>query len=145
VTATWILFKIQRDEALGFINQKVLTVLPNNTQLEQALNANAIPSDILRSGEAVNWQPTWGIDAAGNPQDALYGGAPPESMLGLESMTAQFASGRDLDRPETLGSHSPLPEEFERLIAASKKISEGFGKRMASMQKKNTSVLKPSW
>jgi hypothetical protein len=137
--------KIQRDEALGFINQKVLTVLPNNTQLEQALNANAIPSDILRSGEAVNWQPTWGIDAAGNPQDALYGGAPPESMLGLESMTAQFASGRDLDRPETLGSHSPLPEEFERLIAASKKISEGFGKRMASMQKKNTSVLKPSW
>jgi CCR4-NOT transcription complex subunit 4 len=137
--------KIQRDEALSYINQYVLPSLSTNSQLEKALNANALDTDLLRSGDASNWA-AWGNDvAAAHPEngEGAYGGASShDGMLGLESMTAHFAVGGNMDRGQPLGNVSMLGlTEAESALQIARKEAEGFEKRLNALLKKNRKLL----
>lgn len=110
--------KIQRDEALSYINQYVLPSLSTNSQLEKALNANALDGDILRSGDAAAWA-SWGTDPTiSHPGDNRER----EGMLGLESMTAHFAVTGD-NRGQPLGNVSLLSlPEAENAVQMARKV-----------------------
>lgn len=150
--------KIQRDEALSYINQYVLPSLSTNQQLEKALNTNAIDPEIIRSGDAAAWT-NWGGDNNVNParrsdNSAEPGHAPTptnrEGMIatGLESMTAQFAIAGDLSRGQPgqpLGNVSLLSlSEAEGALQIARKETEGFEKRLNALIKKNRRLLLPS-
>ena len=73
--------KIQRDEALSYINQFVLPSLSTNSQLERALNANALDAEMLRPNDLGAWgaasnHPTDNVEAhveQSNVPDRSYG------------------------------------------------------------------------
>lgn len=137
--------KIQRDEALSYINQFVLPSLSTNSQLEKALNANALDAEMLRSSEASTWA-SWASDpAAPHPEkgDGPYG-AHHEGILatGLESMTAHFAIGKDIDRGQPLGNVSLLSlSEAETAMQIARKETENLEKKFNNMLKKNRRLL----
>ncbi len=129
--------KIQRDEALSYINQYVLPSLSTNSQLEKALNANALDTDILRSGDAAAWA-SWGTDPAAAHPESRDGR---EGMLGLESMTAHFAVTGD-NRGQPLGNVSLLSlSEAESAMQMARKETEGLEKRLNALIKKNRRLL----
>lgn len=134
--------KIQRDEALTYINQYVLPSLSTNSQLEKALNANALDAEVLRSSEAASWA-SWGNDPpAPRPEGSTV--ATHEGILasGLESMTAHFAIGRDVDRGQPLGNVSLLSlSDAESAMQLAKKETEGLEKRFNALLKKNRRLL----
>jgi CCR4-NOT transcription complex subunit 4 len=138
--------KIQRDEALSYINQYVLPSLSTNSQLEKALNANALDTELLRSGDAAAWA-SWGADpAASHPtiSEGTYGSANREGILatGLESMTAHFAIGGDLNRGQPLGNVSLLSlPDAESALQMARKETEGFEKKLHALIKKNRRLL----
>ena len=137
--------KIQRDEALSYINQFVLPSLSTNSQLEKALNANALDAEMLRSSEASTWA-SWGNDpAVPHPENAEgpYG-THQEGILatGLESMTAHFAIGKDIDRGQPLGNVSLLSlSDAETAMQMARKETENLEKRFNTMLKKNRRLL----
>ena len=139
--------KIQRDEALSYINQYVLPSLSTNSQLEKALNANALDAEMLRSGDSSTWS-SWGNDA-GTPQaensEGAYGAHHHhEGILasGLESMTAHFAVGRDIDRGQPLGNVSLLSQsEAESALQMARKETESLEKKLNLLLKKNRRLL----
>jgi CCR4-NOT transcription complex subunit 4 len=137
--------KIQRDEALSYINQYVLPSLSTNSQLEKALNANALDTELLRSGDASAWA-SWGTDPAiphPNSSEGTYGSAS-EGILatGLESMTAHFAIGGDLNRGQPLGNVSLLSlPDAESALQMARKETEGFEKKLHALIKKNRRLL----
>jgi CCR4-NOT transcription complex subunit 4 len=137
--------KIQRDEALSYINQFVLPSLSTNSQLEKALNANALDAEMLRSSEVPSWA-TWGSDpAAPRPEDGEgpYG-THHEGILatGLEHMTAHFAIGKDIDRGQPLGNVSLLSlTEAETAMQMARKETENLEKRLNTILKKNRRIL----
>ncbi|PBP15500.1 RNA recognition domain-containing protein [Diplocarpon rosae] len=147
--------KIQRDEALSYINQYVLPSLSTNSQLEKALNANAIDSEIIRSGDPSAWT-NWGNDNMNRRSDAgadvSYGpsAANREGVIttGLENMTAHFAIGGDLSRGQTgqpLSNVSLLSlTESEGAMQLARKETEGLEKRLTALIKKNRKLLLPS-
>jgi hypothetical protein len=129
--------KIQRDEALSYINQYVLPSLSTNSQLEKALNANALDTEILRSSDASAWA-SWGTDPATSHPESREGR---EGMLGLESMTAHFAVSGD-NRGQPLGNVSLLSlSEAESAMQIARKETEGFEKRLNALIKKNRRLL----
>lgn len=148
--------KIQRDEALSYINQYVLPSLSTNTQLEKALNINPLDADMLRPGDASAWA-TWGSDAAaqashpihpqqvhnetpraGSSKDAAAHGM---IATGLESMTAHFAIGGD-HRGQPLGNVSLLGlGEAETAMGMARKEAEGLEKRLNALIKRNRRML----
>lgn len=134
--------KIQRDEALSYINQYVLPSLSSNSQLEKALNANALDKNLLRSSDASNWA-QWGNDAPSSYADNAHSDGPPNhEMLGLESITAHFAIGGSLDRSQPLGNVSMLGvSEAESALQLARKEAEGFEKRFNALLKKNRKLL----
>jgi len=139
--------KIQRDEALSYINQFVLPSLSTNSQLEQALNANAhgLEAEMLRSNESSNWA-VWGVEAAGSgePPDMPYGGSSNDGILatGLESMTAHFAVGRDNGRGQPLGNVTLLSlADAESAMQSAKKETEVWEKKLNRLLKKNRRLL----
>lgn len=134
--------KIQRDEALSYINQYVLPSLSSNSQLEKALNANALDKNLLRSSDASNWA-QWGNDVPSSHPDSSHpDGAPNQEMLGLESITAHFAIGGNLDRSQPLGNVSMLGvSEAESALQLARKEAEGFEKRFNALLKKNRKLL----
>jgi CCR4-NOT transcription complex subunit 4 len=138
--------KIQRDEALSYINQYVLPSLSTNSQLEKALNANALDTELLRSGDASAWA-SWGTDpAAPHPtsSEGIYGSANREGILatGLESMTAHFAIGGDINRGQPLGNVSLLSlPDAESALQMARKETEGFEKKLQALIKKNRRLL----
>jgi hypothetical protein len=136
--------KIQRDEALSYINQFVLPSLSTNSQLEKALNANALDAEMLRANESSTWA-SWGSDpAAPLPENggSLYGGHDGILATGLESMTAHFAIGKDIDRGQPLGNVSLLSlSEAEGAMQLARKESENLEKRFNTMLKKNRRLL----
>lgn len=137
--------KIQRDEALSYINQFVLPSLSTNSQLEKALNANALDAEMLRSSETPTWA-TWGNDpAAPRPEDGdgLYG-THHEGILatGLEHMTAHFAIGKDIDRGKPMGNVSLLSlTEAETAMQMARKETENLEKKLNTILKKNRRIL----
>lgn len=138
--------KIQRDEALSYINQYVLPSLSTNSQLEKALNAKALDTDLLRSSDASNWT-AWGNDvvaAHAEQGGPAYHGAPSnDGMLGLESMTAHFTVGGNMGQP--LGNVSMLGlAESESALQLARKEVEGFEKKLNALVKKNRKLLLPS-
>jgi CCR4-NOT transcription complex subunit 4 len=141
--------KIQRDEALSYINQYVLPSLSTNSQLESALNANYLGNEIIRPSESSAWSP-WNNDHM--PQrsentDGAYGAAVAQNRdgilaTGLEGITAHFAVGRDIDRGQPLGNVTMLSvSEAEAAMQAAKKETEGLEKRLNALLKKNRRLL----
>lgn len=126
--------KIQRDEALSYINQFVLPSLSTNSQLEKALNANASSNGLdLRSRDATNWN-TWGADTVGHADDRLD--------MGLESMTAHFSVGRDTARGQPLGNVQLLSlEDSETLLASARKETDKLEKTLNQLVKKNRRLM----
>jgi CCR4-NOT transcription complex subunit 4 len=135
--------KIQRDEALSYINQYVLPSLSTNSQLEKALNANALDTEILRSADASAW--AWGADpAAPHPSngDGTYANREGILATGLESMTAHFAIGGDINRGQPLGNVSLLSlSDSETALQVARKETEGFEKKLHALIKKNRRLL----
>lgn len=131
--------KIQRDEALSYINQYVLPSLSTNSQLEKALNANALDAEMLRSDPSF---PSWGNDPTSN--DSSVRGPTQEGILGnsLEGMTAHFAVGRDGDSGRPLGNVSLLSlTESESAMQMARKEAESLEKKLLAMMKKNRKLL----
>jgi CCR4-NOT transcription complex subunit 4 len=135
--------KIQRDEALSYINQYVLPSLSTNSQLEKALNANALDAEMLRSTDPLSF-PSWGNDPAGPRAGSSHDGSSQEGILatGLEGMTAHFAVGRDGDSGRPLGNVSLLSlPEAETAMQAARKEADVIDKRLHALMKKNRRVL----
>ena len=137
--------KIQRDEALSYINQFVLPSLSTNSQLEKALNANALDVDMLRSSESSTWA-SWGGDPAAPHVETGEGpcGGSHDGILatGLESMTAHFAIGKDIDRGQPLGNVSLLNlSEAESAMQMARKETENLEKKLNALLKKNRRLL----
>ncbi|KFY47110.1 hypothetical protein V495_02089 [Pseudogymnoascus sp. VKM F-4514 (FW-929)] len=146
--------KIQRDEALSYINQYVLPSLSTNSQLERALNANALDTDILRPNDTQSW-PNWGTGngQGGNNtptqenrsgQEGPYGGNRHDGILasGLESMTAHFAVGRESSRGQPLGNVTLLSlSDSETAMQSAKKETEKLEKSLNQLLKKNRRLL----
>ncbi|OBT66816.1 hypothetical protein VE03_04097 [Pseudogymnoascus sp. 23342-1-I1] len=144
--------KIQRDEALSYINQYVLPSLSTNSQLERALNANALDTEMLRPNDTQSW-PNWGTGQGGNNavsqdnrsgQEGPYGGNRQDGILasGLESMTAHFAVGRESSRGQPLGNVTLLSlSDSETAMQSAKKETEKLEKSLNQLLKKNRRLL----
>ncbi|KAI9742992.1 MAG: hypothetical protein M1818_003287 [Claussenomyces sp. TS43310] len=149
--------KIQRDEALSYINQYVLPSLSTNSQLERALNANALDAEMLRPNETQTWG-AWGASVGTNASIDLvavqnehnaslqraYGSSSSDGILatGLESMTAHFAVGRENGRGQPLGNVSLLGvTESEGALQNAKKETEKLEKSLNQLLKKNRRLL----
>ncbi|EHL00775.1 hypothetical protein M7I_3163 [Glarea lozoyensis 74030] len=128
--------KIQRDEALSYINQYVLPSLSTNSQLEKALNANALDAEMLRSADPSSF-PSWGSDPGGPRAGSSHDGSGQEGILatGLEGMTAHFAVGRDGDSGRPLGNVSLLSlPDAETGMQAARKEAEIIEKKLHAMK-----------
>jgi CCR4-NOT transcription complex subunit 4 len=138
--------KIQRDEALSYINQYVLPSLSTNSQLEKALNANALDTEMLRSSDATAWA-SWGSDPAvprAENSDGVYGSSSRDGILatGLESMTAHFAVGNNIDRGQPLGNVSLLSlTDAETAMQMARKETDALEKKFNAILKKNRRLL----
>ena len=137
--------KIQRDEALSYINQYVLPSLHTNSQLEKALNANALDTETLRANDSAAWA-SWASDPAVPPPENGVSGFPAthEGILssGLQSITAHFGIGRDVDRGQPLGNVSMLSlTDAENAMQIARKETEGLEKRLNALLKKNKRLL----
>lgn len=146
--------KIQRDEALSYINQYVLPSLSTNSQLERALNANTLDTEMLRPNDTQSW-PNWGTGngQGGNNatsqenrpgQEGPYGGNRQDGILasGLESMTAHFAVGRESSRGQPLGNVTLLSlSDSETAMQSAKKETEKLEKSLNQLLKKNRRLL----
>lgn len=152
--------KIQRDEALSYINQYVLPSLSTNSQLERALNANALEAENLRPGETQKWD-RWSMSVNTNPDIAAaqqvhtaavstpYGSNSNNDGIlatGLEHMTAHFAIGRESGtgraQHQPLGNVSLLNlNDAEAALQLAKRESDKLEKSLSQIMKKNRRVL----
>lgn len=139
--------KIQRGEALAYINQFVLPSLSlsANSQIEKALNANALDAEMLRS-ESSTW-PSWGSGAASarnDNEESSYSTTSQEGILatGLESITSHFAVGREIERGQPLGNVSMLNlADSESAMQMARKETETLEKKLNQLLKKNKRLL----
>lgn len=137
--------KINRDEALSYINQYVLPSLSTSMQLEQALNANALDTEMMRSGASAAWT-SWGTDPTTphlENNENGYGPTNREGIIatGLESMTAHFAVGGDMTRSQPSSvSLLSLPES-ETAMQLARKDAEILEKRLNALIKKNRRIM----
>lgn len=142
--------KIQRDEALSYINQYVLPSLSTNSQLERALNANALDAEVLRPADPQTWA-SWGAGQVNmanrdnrSGQETPYGGNRQDGILasGLESMTAHFGVGRENGRGQPLGNVTLLSlSDSETAMQSAKKETEKLEKSLNQLLKKNRRLL----
>ena len=145
--------KIQRDEALSYINQFVLPSLSTNSQLERALNANALDAEMLRPNDLGAWGATSNhladsveahIEHSSVP-DRSYGVVTRDNSIlatGLQSMTAHFALGQENGRTQPLGNVALLSlEDSEKALQSAKKETEKLEKSLNQLLKKNRRLL----
>lgn len=121
--------KIQRDEALSYINQYVLPSLSHNAQSQD---------NVLSDG--VQWSDLNG-NASDNPSGGLYSG---HGILeeGLEHM---LTGNRDIDRgPQAQNVQLLSEKESEYQMQMSKKETQDFEKKLLALLKKNRKLLLPS-
>lgn len=145
--------KIQRDEALSYINQYVLPSLSTNSQLEKALDANALSPEILRPGDSTTWAASWGSHAstAHSNAETVVGETSysthhhqNEGILasGLSNMKAHFSVGSRDDRAQALDNVTMLSvEEAESAMLLARKEVEHIEKKMSALVKKNRRLL----
>jgi CCR4-NOT transcription complex subunit 4 len=145
--------KIQRDEALSYINQFVLPSLSTNTQLERALNANALDADMLRSNDLGPWGSTLHNATDSIEPRVVHSTVPDRShgtgnrdnsilATGLQSMTAHFALGQENGRTQPLGNVALLSlEDSEKALQSAKKETEKLEKSLNQLLKKNRRLL----
>jgi len=146
--------KIQRDEALSYINQFVLPSLSTNSQLERALNANALDAEMLRPNDIGAWgtattnHTSGGVEAhieqSGVPDRSYSVATYDNSILatGLQSMTAHFALGQENGRTQPLGNVTLLSlEDSEKALQSAKKETEKLEKSLNQLLKKNRRLL----
>jgi CCR4-NOT transcription complex subunit 4 len=146
--------KIQRDEALSYINQYVLPSISTNSQLEKALNANALGAEILGSNDSQTWgswgtaaganHTTDGMEAAIERRENPYGLRRDTSILatGLQNMTAHFTLGQENGRTQPLGNVALLSlEDSEKALQSAKKETEKLEKSLNQLLKKNRRLL----
>ncbi|QSZ36143.1 hypothetical protein DSL72_007268 [Monilinia vaccinii-corymbosi] len=131
--------KIQRDEALNYINQFVIPSLSNNAQLEKALSANALSVDMLQGSDPSSWGSLSG-NSPDNLQDFPYGSSPIDGSIldtGIENMTATH-----IDRG-TQSQNVPLldEKESESAMQIAKKETQELEKRLLAVIKKNRKML----
>ncbi|RDW75223.1 hypothetical protein BP6252_06365 [Coleophoma cylindrospora] len=138
--------KIQRDEALSYINQYVLPSLSTNSQLEKALNANAFDAEMMRNNGSSS-SAFWGSEAVApgsEPNEGPYGPNSHEGILatGLENMTAHFAVSKEIERGQPLGNVSLLSlSESETAMQMARKETETLEKKLNQLLKKNRRLL----
>jgi CCR4-NOT transcription complex subunit 4 len=145
--------KIQRDEALSYINQFVLPSLSTNSQLERALNANALDAEMFRPNDLGAWgaasnHPPDGVEAhieQSSVPDRSYGVLTRDNGIlatGLQSMTAHFALGQENGRTQPLGNVALLSlEDSEKALQSAKKETEKLEKSLNQLLKKNRRLL----
>lgn len=107
--------KIQRDEALSYINQYVLPSLSTNSQLEKALNANANMLDV----------PAWGTGGSGESSGEF-----------LEIGVNESGNGMSWNGVSLLGFG-----EAEQALGMARKETEGIEKKLVNLWKKNRRVM----
>jgi len=136
--------KINRDEALSYINQYVLPSLSNSMQ-EQALNNNTLDPEVMRSGASAAWT-SWGTDSTAPHLESNEGGYGPtnrDGMIatGIESMTAHFAISGDMTRntPSTVSLLSL--SESETAMQHARKDADALEKRLNALIKKNRRLV----
>lgn len=150
--------KIQRDEALSYINQYVLPSLASTNHLEKTLNGSGLDKALLNTPlDGSNWA-QWSHDilpppSSSHPETAIPSGTPnPESMLGIESITAHFAiaSGLNTGGLNANSFNGPAGttnvgmlsvSEAESALQIARKEAEGFEKRLNALIKKNRKLL----
>lgn len=106
--------KIQRDEALSYINQYVLPSLSTNSQLEKALNANANMLDV----------PAWGTGGSGESSGEF-----------LEIGVNESGNGMSWNGVSLLGFG-----EAEQALGMARKETEGIEKKLASNTRSSPST-----
>ncbi|ATZ56289.1 Bcmot2 [Botrytis cinerea B05.10] len=128
--------KIQRDEALNYINQYVLPSLSNNPQLEKALSANVLAGDTaLQGSETSSWSPLNGNYHAQDFHDMDLNDR-------VANYTAGFAGHRNSDDGRQDRNVQLLTEkESESAMQIAKKETQELEKRLLAVLKKNRKLL----
>ncbi|KAA8565542.1 hypothetical protein MFRU_006g01270 [Monilinia fructicola] len=128
--------KIQRDEALNYINQFVIPSLSNNAQLEKALSANSLSVDMLQGSDPSSWGSLSG-NSPDNLQDFPYGSDGSILDAGIENMTATH-----IDRgPQSQNVPLLDEKESESALQIAKKETQELEKRLLAVIKKNRKML----
>ncbi|RKF54332.1 putative rna recognition domain-containing protein [Golovinomyces cichoracearum] len=151
--------KIQRDEALNYINQYVLPTLSSNSQLDKAFNANSIQGDMMQTNGSAdtNWK-SWGPSdqvptQAGIAMNDFYMSQSPTSDGMIENITTHFTIG-EISRQQpgvisnTLNSVADgssasllsLPDA-ESAMQIARKESDSLEKKLNALIKKNRRLL----
>lgn len=132
--------KIQRDEALNYINQYVLPTLSSNTQLDKTFSPNATHGELMRSGSVDSAWRSWGTERAsissGNTDFCMNHSPNGEGMI--ENITTHFAIG-EIDRQANCSLLSLSDAESAMQIA--RKEADGLEKRLNALIKKNRRLL----
>lgn len=128
--------KIQRDEALNYINQYVLPSLSNNPQLEKALSANVLAGDTaLQGGETSSWSPLNENNHAQDFHDMDLNDR-------VANYTAGFVGHRNPDDGRQDRNVQLLSEkESESAMQIAKKETQELEKRLLAVLKKNRKLL----
>jgi CCR4-NOT transcription complex subunit 4 len=145
--------KIQRDEALGYINQFVLSSLSSAAHLERVLNALPVVAEETAPNNIGAWSAasdrlSSSVEAhieQNSVPDRSYGGVTRDNSIlatGLQSMTAHFALGQENGRTQPLGN-VPLVsiEDSEKALQSAKKETEKLEKSLNQLLKKNRRLL----
>lgn len=138
--------KINRDEALGYINQYVLPSLSTNMQLEQALNSNALDAEVMRNGASSAWT-SWGTDPTTshleNNENGYGGPTNREGMIatGIETMTAHLAISGDMTRNQSNTVNLLSLSDSESAMQHARKDAELLEKRLSALIKKNRRLV----
>ncbi|KAI6244541.1 hypothetical protein HI914_07276 [Erysiphe necator] len=143
--------KIQRDEALNYINQYVLPTLSSNTQLDKTFNASAIQGEMMRSTAHLNtsWR-SWGpYDRTPTPVGPgdFYTGNYPNNDGMIDDITTHFAIG-DINRqsvindPNTTTTTTLLSlSDAESAMQLARKEADSLEKKLNLLIKKNRKML----
>ncbi|KAF7950093.1 hypothetical protein EAE96_007393 [Botrytis aclada] len=128
--------KIQRDEALNYINQYVLPSLSNNPQLEKALSANVLAGDTaIQGGETSSWSPLNGNNHTQDFHDMDLNDR-------VANYTAGFVGHRNPDDGRQDRNVQLLTEkESESAMQIAKKETQELEKRLLAVLKKNRKLL----
>ncbi|KAI9640648.1 hypothetical protein NHQ30_010948 [Ciborinia camelliae] len=124
--------KIQRDEALSYINQYVLPSLSNNAQLEKALSANALSSDTLQGSDPSSWAPL----NRGSPANLPEFLTSPSGDDSIEAGIENFNRGPQAQNVQLLSE-----KESESAMHIAKKETQELEKRLLAVLKKNRKML----
>ncbi|CAD6502472.1 BgTH12-05064 [Blumeria graminis f. sp. triticale] len=132
--------KIQRDEALNYINQYVLPTLSSCAQYEKTLYTNEVQGEMMRTDSVDSTLKTWGPDQAStlSATNDFYMSHSLNSEGVIENITTHFAIGEM--RRQGNGSLLSLTDAEPAMQLARKEV-EGLEKKLNALIKKNRRIL----